>query len=416
MHGHAHDAGPPLADQGLQVLLAGPGLVAEAPAHQRIDDGHPPQDDVGAAGVDDAVLLHAQGGERRWGRRVRHQHLGGQLAAGGRPQGQGRGGEGPGGGAEHAARPPRTGRRPRHYSSSLCPQLGQFRSPPSRACSSSTKPAPSRPRGQGEHADAQHGDAGGDELARPGDRVVVAVADGGQGDHPPPHGLGNAGELVGLVVVLDEVHERGRDHQEGDEHDADAGQLLPLAQHHPSEQPQRPRVAEQLREPEEAQQADDADEAHVQAEERQEEGQDGQQVDDGHGRDGEPEPAQHGTRVPGVRRARPQAQPVLDGEDDQGDALEPGEGGRVQGMDRGHRLQGQGDDVEEDQPQDPEVHGPAAEVAVGRYGQEMVDLLLQRHGVPHGAGVRKRSTVVGTGRWCHSTWKRSLYSSMARTR
>lgn len=68
--------------------------------------------------------------------------------------------------------------------------------------------------GQREEGDARHGGEAGDELALPGDGHGVAVANGAQSDDAPPEGVGEAGNVL-VLVLLDEIeHEGGEDENE----------------------------------------------------------------------------------------------------------------------------------------------------------------------------------------------------------
>ena len=119
------------------------------------------------------------------------------------------------------------------------------------------------PRREREEGDGEDGEAGGDGLPHPRLGHLVPVADGGDGDHPPPQGIRVAAELhlAGLIdsVLLGQVHEVGGE-DEAQEADVQRGdQLLAVDEDHGAQQPPGAPLAVDVQHPQDLEEADAPD-------------------------------------------------------------------------------------------------------------------------------------------------------------
>ena len=221
---------------------------------------------------------------------------------------------------------------------------------------------------------AEEHDDGGDELAGGGDGCDVAVAHGGDGHHGPVDTAGYAGD-GGVAVALYAIHGGPEDDgYDEDEHHEDENLHTAAAQRVEQEagfveETLHLEYAEDAQHTHQAQDREGADRREDQAKPG---GEDGEEVDD----------AVEGEHVaPGFVEAV-DAQVILEGEEDGEEpaygAHGPGEpGGRIR-----HAFEHDGDDVDSDEYQQPDV-----ELLAGRgvgFEDDGVDLLLGECAVAFG--------------------------------
>ena len=120
-----------------------------------------------------------------------------------------------------------------------------------------------------------------DHAATSGDRIEIAIADGGERDKRPPHGIRQPAEFVGLSLVLELVHGHRTEHDHDDHDEADHGQFIfdfaKAVQHVLQgpvvaielEQPQNPQHANQFQRAEIDRQLDEKREDRQQVDHRQ---------------------------------------------------------------------------------------------------------------------------------------------------
>lgn len=229
-------------------------------------------------------------------------------------------------------------------------------------------------RGDGDDGVAEEHDDGGDELASAGDRGNVAVADGGDGDNSPVDAAWDAGD--GWVGgALDAVHGGAENHgNDEDEHHKDKhlhGTATERVQ-------QEPRLAE---EPLHLEYAEDAEHTH---ETEYGEGAGGgyQQTEPGGEYREEVDDAIEGEHIFPRFVEAVDAQIVLEGKED---GEEPADGTHGPGEPGGgarHALHHDGDDVDADENQQPDVELFSCR-GVG-FEDDGVDLLFGQRSVAFG--------------------------------
>ena len=229
-------------------------------------------------------------------------------------------------------------------------------------------------RGDGDDGVTEEHDDGGDELAGASDRGNVAVADGGDGDNSPVDAAWDAGDgWVG--VALDAVHGGAENHgNDEDEHHKDKhlhGTATERVQ-------QEPRLAE---EPLHLEYAEDAEHTH-QTEYGEGAGGGYQQAEPGGEYREEVDDAIEGEHVFPRFVEAVDAQIVLEGKED---GEEPADGTHGPGKPGGsarHALHHDGDDVDADENQQPDVELFACR-GVG-FEDDGVDLLFGQRSVAFG--------------------------------
>ena len=202
----------------------------------------------------------------------------------------------------------------------------------------------------------------GDEAAQGRGRHHVAVADGAERDDRPPHRVRDGAELVGLRVLLDEVHRGGGD-QGGAEQDDEAAEQRPALGVERIEQRAHPRrIARELEEPHDAEH-----QQHAQVgwqHEGEPERQHRQQIDDA-GRAEDVAPACLGRLQVALRRmlaGDPDPDQVLDGEHQERDDLDRGKQHAVPGGEIRHGFERHGGEIDQDQQHDEPADDPARPV------------------------------------------------------
>lgn len=228
--------------------------------------------------------------------------------------------------------------------------------------------------GRAKHAQAEQHDDAAEHLTERRDGGHIAIADRGEGLERPPGRGGDAAEVLGLRVPLEEVDHGGREQEQHHHQKKGAEQCAPFMRHHSFQRLQRRRVAHELEQPEQPQhpqhpEIDGHDRVDVPR-------QNGEQVDDHHRphREFEPRaPMRQMVQQRNLNRA-PQPQHIFDGEDHHRERVEGVElrsPARIDGIDR---LRRKGDAVGDDQRDEKAVDDAAGGMGVAAHFEDVVNL------------------------------------------